>query len=231
METIRQSTTAESPLQASKWLSSQALIDADEMASLFNFLGPFHLFSCGTIGKPGQGEIDKKKFLADYSSYIDLLKSGSPPDSSFFRSLFSPAMTVTTESLFAVPLPNGQEIIRVAKPVVQMQIHNMSYSTVDKKFHPMVFGLDSISWGIQFSYPQLYQDFNTKNVENVKDTPEFPNTKLFHSLQKWMRQNTIPTPFFAEGVLTNVPMRLGKACLPWINIHPHLVKKGISVKC
>jgi len=231
MSALRQSTPGEPPLQASKWLQSQALIDGDEMSSLFDALGDFSLYSCGTVCDRDQGEIAKEKFLIDYRAYIDTLRQGISPDPTFTRSLFSPAMTTTTDVLFAIPVGENKQIIRVSKPVVQLQAHNMDYSTVDKKFHSMVFGVDSISWGIQYSYPQLYQDNKTKKVETIKDTPMFPNTHLFHVLQKWMRQHTIPTPFLAEGVSINVPMRLGKKCLSWINVHPHLIKKGITVRC
>ena len=233
---LRQGTTKESPLQASKWLESQLLIDGDEMAALLDHLGPFFLFACGSVCRAGKGEISKDEFLRHYRAYIELLKNGVEPEASFYRSLFSPALTVTTDSLFSLPLSDEREIIRVSKPVIQLQAHYMSYSTVDKKFHSMVFGSDSISWGIQFSYPQLYRDDQTKIVEAVKESPAFPNTHVFHALQKWVRQNTIPTPFHVKTAVgdesvVNVPMRLGKKCLSWINRHPHLIKKGISVKC
>ena len=231
MNTLRLSTIEERPLQASKWLESQALLDTDEIAALFEDLGPFFLYACGAVCEPGKGEVGKEEFLHHYSTYIDTLKRGEIPEPSTFRPFFSPAMTTTRDTLFAIPVANGKQIVRPAKPVVQMQAHHMSYSTVDKKFHPMVFGTDSISWGIQFSYPQLYQDNITKLVEPVKDTPTFPNTRLFHQLQRWMRQNTIPTPFIAENIPVNVPMRLGKNCLTWINSHAGLKAKGITVRC
>lgn len=224
------SSTSSSPLQAAKWLDYQALIDEEEMVGLFDQLGPFSLYYCGTVCKPGEGEIEKNAFLDHYRAYVHCLREGTPPDQFLYRRLFSPAMTVTPEVLFAIQLGDGRQIIRVSKPVVQLQAHCMNYSIVDKKFHPMVFGTDSISWGIQFSYPQLYQDNMTKEVRSVTDTPDFPNTPLFRSLQKWMRQYTIPAPFVVDGVLTNVPMRLGKKCLSWIDRHPHLKQKGITVK-
>ncbi|MEI8364940.1 MAG: hypothetical protein WCF65_00850 [Parachlamydiaceae bacterium] len=231
MEILRQGTTQERPLQASKWLECQALIDAQEMTALFDCLGPFFLYACGVVSEVGCGEVSRENFLDCYAVYIDSLKRGVSPDPASYRPMFSTAMSVTTETFFAVPVSDNRQIIRVSKPLVQLQAHHMSYSTVDKKFHPMVFGLESISWGIQFSYPQLFRDDHTKQVEAVKDTPAFPNTHLFHALQKWVRQHTIPTPFQAEGVPVNVPMRLGKQCLSWINSHPHLAKKEIIVRC
>jgi hypothetical protein len=231
---LRQSTAAEVSLQASKWLKVQALLGLNELQELFAYLkgsvGDFVLYSCGGVCKKEEGEISKQTFLERYGNYLNDLQTGQTPDLNLYRSLFSPAMTTTTEALYALPIGQDRQIIRVAKPVVQLQAHNLDYSTEDKKFHSMIFGMDSVSWGIQFSYPQLYQDNETKQVEMVRKGADFPNTALFQAIQKWMRQNTIPTPFLAEGVLTNVPARLGKECFSWINRHPQLIKKNISVK-
>lgn len=240
MTSLRSSTTAEKPLQASKWLQIQALLSKNELAELFKFLDSscvdknadktFYLYACGTVCSKGEGEISKNTFLTIYGNYIDHLMQGKLPDPTFYRTAFSPAITVSTDTLFTIPVGDDRQIIRISKPVIQLQAHNMDYSTVDKKFHSMVFGMDSIPWGIQFSYPQLYQDNQTKQVEIIKKSQEFPNTILFQTLQKWMRQNTIPTPFIAENTSINLPIRLGKECLSWINHHPSLVKKNITVK-
>lgn len=231
---LRQSTTAEQPLQASKWLQVQALLSLHELADLFTFLeasiGLFFLYSCGAVCNKDKGKLSKEDFLLTYKGYIEDLMEGRIPDLAYYRSLFSPIMTVTTEALFTIPVGEDRQIIRVSKPVIQLQAHHMDYSLVDKKFHSMVFGRDSIAWGIQFSFPQLYQDNQTKQVEIVKKSVAFPNAALFQFLQKWMRQQTIPTPFIADGLITKVPIRLGKDCLTWINLHPQLISKNLKVK-
>lgn len=231
---LRESTANEKPLQASKWLQVQSLLSKNELANLFDFLeqslGNFFLFPCGVVCEKKQGELAKHDFLESYGKYIASLSTGQTPDAAAYRSLFSPALTLTTDALFTIPVGNDRQIIRIAKPVIQFQAHNIDYSPVDKKFHSMVFGIDSIPWGIQFSYPQLFQDNETRQVEMVKKTKNFPNTALFQLIQKWMRSNTIPTPFIAEEKTINVPMKLGKECISWINQHPLLVKKNIQVK-
>jgi len=64
----------------------------------------------------------------------------------------------------------------------------------------------------------------------VRESSEFPNTALYRSVQRWMRAHTIPTPFHVNGKKINVPMRLGKKCLPWISEHCQLKEKGIKVE-
>lgn len=219
------------PLEASKWLKVQALLDLDEMTRLFEVLQPFSLFLCGIVkGSQGTGELPISDFLACYEAYLNALMSGQTPPVSGYQKYFSTAMTRSSDALYSKPVDGQQKLVRVKKPVVQLQPHTLDYSPFDQRFRSMVFGSETIPWGIQFSYPQIYHEPTSKAIISIKDTPEFPNTALFHALQKWMRQHTIPTPFVVGGVRTNVPARLGKQCLPWINKHPTLLAKSISVQ-
>ncbi|WP_068471179.1 hypothetical protein [Candidatus Protochlamydia phocaeensis] len=216
------------PLQASKWLKCPLLVDSHEMEALLNALSDFRLFLISGPTRIQEGEISKEEFLDCYRCYIEALKNGQLPQDSRLRSYFSCAFTQTIEALYAVHINSEQQLIKVNKPVIQLQSHRFDYSKADGKFRSMVFGNESIYWGIQFSYPQLYQDAAFQ-VKTVRESEEFPNTALFKRLQKWMREHTVATPFFVEGKRVNVPIRLGKACFAWINHHPQLALKGLQV--
>lgn len=215
---------------ASKWLSVALLIDADEMHSLFHSLGKFQIFNVGCVVKNDEALISHETFLLRYAHYIESLKSGHLPEDSTYRQLFSSVFTVSADHLHPLNVGTDNLLMRVTKPVIQLQAHHLDYSKADGKFRPMVLGQNSVSWGIQFSYPQLFEDPKNRSVHKVEDTPQFPNTSLFRTLQKWTRQFTVPTPFIVDEKLTNVPMRLGKNCFAWINCHPQLEKKGLKVK-
>lgn len=220
----------QTPLEASKWLKIQLLVDADEMKDLLHELGDdFEIFLTSGVMDSSEGLLSREDFLKTYRSYVSDLIAGKLPDESLYRSCFSSVFTKDREALYALPVGENQHLIRVQKPVLQLQLHRMAYSPEDGNFHTMVFGKDSIAWGIQFSYPQLYRDHETKQVEKVVASSDFPNTFLFRSLQQWVRKATIPTPFMIQDRLTNVPVRLGKNCLSWINKHPNLIQKGIKV--
>lgn len=221
---------AEPPMQVSKWLQVQALLDAEEMRALFEELGDFGIYLAGMLTSAGEGIVSKQQFLQVYGAYSDALKNGQLPDEALYRSLFSSVFSVSSELLYVVPMAGRKQLIRLSRPVIQLQGHSMGYSVHDGKFRPMVFGLDSILWGVQFSYPQLFQEERTKEVMQVNESDFFPNTRLFHSLQKWVRHNTLPTPFLVGESKINVPMRLGKKCMPWINNHPQLVLKNLKVR-
>lgn len=228
---LQQSTIDKAPiLQASKWIKCPLLIDVEEMNALFNELSPFYIFQISGIIEIGKAEIPLESFLRVYEQYIEALKQGNMPSESSIRHIFSGILTTSSDHLRSVDIGNDKELVRVVKPVIQMQNHRLHYSEQDKQFHSMVLGSDSIMWGIQFSFPQFYQNPETKMPEKVEGSEQYPNTELFKKLQKWVRQHTTPTPFIVDGEVINVPIRLGKQCYSWINSHPQLRSKGLTVK-
>ena len=218
---------AEGPMQASKWLQNQVLLSSDEMVALFAALGEFTIFQTSSVVKQGEGWVSHQTFLDRYKSYVDALQQGQMPEEASYA-LFSSVFTVDPESLYAVLVGEDKQLIRVCRPVIQLQIHRMDYSPADGKFRSMTFGTDSILWGIQFSYPQLFQDKGSLEIKQATSS-EFVNAALFQTLQRWVRHHTAPTPFLVDGVKINVPVRLGKQCFAWINQHPQLKEKGLMI--
>lgn len=216
-------------MRASKWLSCQLLLDDGEMESLLQSLPPFRIYIVSCLCPAGKSELSQADFLACYRTYVHALKQGLLPDEATYRHIFSTAFTTTPHSLFVVSAEHNQELMRIAEPVVQLQNHYLAYSTADGKFRAMTFGNDHITWGIQFSYPQLFQDPVTQDALQVDISDRFPNTQLFRQIQHWMRQHTVPTPFIVNGQKINIPMRLGKDCFSWINHHPQLRQKGFQI--
>lgn len=223
----------EGPLLVSKAIKLPALLDESEMEMLINDLKStfeqLSLFYVQGLCKKIEGEILFSDFLTTYKEYVGFLKEGKAPPLEYFRGIFSSIMTVSTDILYSLSVSDDKHLIKATKPIVQLQPHHLHYSKEDGEFRSMVFGEDSISWGIQFSYPQLYQDPHTQEIFDVKVTPQFVNTLLFRTLQKWMREHTVATPFLVDGKRINVFVRLGKRCFRWIDCHPQLQKHGIGI--
>lgn len=216
-------------LQASKWQTCPALIDAEEMKSLLDALGDFWIVQISGLVPTGHEIIKRQEFLEVYAQYIEGLKKGNLSFESRMRPYFSSVWTLDLETLYTVKAKEGHSLVKVLKPVVQLQIHQFDYSLADGKFRSMVLGSDCVQWGLQFSFPHLYQDENC-HVYTVREGEQFPNAALFKRLQGWIRAKTIATPIEVEGKKVNVPIRLGKQCLSWINRHPQLKTKGLYVR-
>jgi hypothetical protein len=226
--TITYKNVLEPSFQASMWQTCRLLIEAKEMEDLFQALGSFWIVQISGLVPIGEEIIQKEKFLSLYSNYIAALKQGEILLDSRLRNYFSSVLTVDLESLYAVKVNEQQSMVKIRKPVVQLQNHRFDYSSADGQFRSMVLGQDSIHWGLQFSYPHFYQDEKLE-VFTVKEDAQFPNTTLFKNIQKWVRSNTIATPIEVEGKKVNVPIRLGKQCMSWINSHPQLKSKGLKI--
>lgn len=219
----------EGMLQVSKWTKYQVLLDEEEMSMMLSEFFPLHFCVVSDPVKKGEGIISREGFLDYYKTYITALQESRLPDESLFRRCFSSVMTSSTDIMYAIAVGEEKYLIKPIKPVIQLQAHHFFYSALDGKFHPMVLSTESVTWGMQFSYPQLYQDPKSHRITKVIDSPEFPNTSVFARMLKWLRHHTLPTPFFVRGQRVNAPIRIGTQCLKWIHQHPQLKEKGIQV--
>lgn len=214
----------EGPFQAAKWLKIQALLDPQELVDLLS-LGGF-LYPLSGLYKPEELIDAKGSFLKAYAEWIEQLKSGFVPHEAELRKYSAIAWVCNAESLWLQEVPQSRYMVKVSEPIVQIQVHQMSYSSIDGEFRPMVMSRESIFWGLQFSFPQIYQD--PKSLE-LLEVEAGSHLELFQQLRRWMRENTAPTPMMVEGKRKNLPIRLGKKCFSWVNRHPQLVGKGLSV--
>ena len=221
----------EGVLQVSKWIKVQLLLDREEMIDLIEKLDPFYLIMVSKPVKKQRAILEKKDFLQSYSEYVQALKQGRVIQDNYIRENFSCAMTRSKELFYAMPVLEDRLLIKPTLPVIQMQMHQFLFSPTEKIFYPMALGQKTVSWGIQFSYPQFYQDPKTKEIARVVKGEKFPNTELFSLLMKWVRQATIPTPFLVQEERVNATIRIGKKCVKWIHTHPQLHALNIKVLC
>jgi hypothetical protein len=212
--------------QGSKWLKFQVLCDPDELEKLFNHLQPFSIYPLTGVISLEQIPMSPAFFLQEYASWIEGLKRGVVPTDAQLRKVLACAFTQTPDALYLQDLSNGRYLVKIAQPVIQVQTHYFTYSSIDGVFRPMSMGSDSIFWGIQLSYPQIYQHSETMDLLESGDTP---NAELFQKVREWIREATRATPFFVDGKKINVPIRIGKNCLSWAGNHPQLKTKSIGI--
>ncbi|MEM8727908.1 MAG: hypothetical protein AAGE99_04280 [Chlamydiota bacterium] len=219
----------EGVMQPSKWLSHRALLDVREMEALFKSLPPFSIYNVSELVALEEALISHEQFLSKYIDYVTSLKAGLIPDEKELKPYFSAAFSCTGDSLYAIELKEGKCIVRPKKPVVQLGLHHFTFSEEDHAFHSMVHSKRGVTWGIQFAFPQLYSNSIENDVVEVYKNSRFPNTELFKTLAKWMREKTTPTPFKVRDRPIHATFRLGKGCRSWIHTHAQLETVGLSV--
>jgi hypothetical protein len=207
--------------QGSKWLKFQVLCERKELEKLFELLRPFFIFPLTGIvdGHP----LSEERFLSEIDSWIVNLREGRVPEDAGLKKILAAAFTDDLDSLWLQEVPGKGYLMKMSKPVLLAQAHSFSYSEIDGVFRPMSMGPQSIFWGIQFSFPSIYQDAKTMELREVE------RGKLFDAVRLWVREETRATPFIVKEKRINSPIRLGKGCFSWIGSHPQLGKQGISI--
>ena len=212
--------------QASKWLKFQVLIDQNELDDLFQRMGSFGIYPLTGLLDESQVLLPQEAFLSEYGSWIEGLQRGVIPSDAQLRKILACAWSADSNALWLQSVPKEKFLMKISQPVIQCQAHSFTYSEADGVFRPMSMGLKAIFWGIQISYPQIYQDPKTMELLKVGESV---NSHLFSTIRQWVRDATRPTPFVVSGLKTNVPIRIGKQCFAWIDAHPQLKEQGIIV--
>lgn len=220
----------EGTLNVSKWIKHQVLLGANEMQKLFAHLPPFSFYNVSEVVTSEEMVLTQERFLHLYEEYIETLESGALADEKKLRRYFSSIASVTPDILYAMKVKEKSYLVKPIRPVVQLQLHHFLPSESDGKYYPMVLGKESVTWGLQFSYPQIFQHPQTQAFSKVTDGIEFPNTPLFTAMVKWFRNYTMPTTFIWKEKKSTTPMRIGKEALSWIHSHPQLRSKGIRIR-
>ena len=219
----------EGKFSVSKWLKHQVLLDSSEMEDLCRHLTPFNFFNVSEITSLLNLELPLEQFLTSYREYIETLKAGKTPLDRRIQRHLSCALTSDEEALYAHLIGTEKYMAKPMKPLVQMQQHRFFASKTAGTINPMVMSHESIHWGVQLSYPQIFLDGASGNYSKVSNEALFPNTTLFTKLVKWLRSNTVPTTFLLDDKKIATPLRLGKQCFSWIHNHNQLKEQGINI--
>lgn len=218
----------EGAFQASKWSKLQVLISIQELQALFKTRPSIRIFSIRGIVEKTAIETSQEHFIQSYARWIKKLQEGEVPSREDLNTITGSVMTEDLDALYLLKV-NDSYLVKPRKPVVLVQAHFMGYSQSDHLFRPMIHGENTLFWGLQFSYPQIFQCPETRSFVKVDKSESFRNTDLFHSIRKWLREVSRPTPFIINGKKINIPMRLGKDCFSWIKAHKQLQEQGLVI--
>jgi hypothetical protein len=186
-------------------------------------MGPFAIYPMAGALPIDTFPMPKEEFLVTYMSWIDSLKKGEIPSN--FGCLNASMWTRSSDSLWLQELPGKRYMARPRVPFLQVQVHHMGFSLVDKVFRPMSLSQDGIFWGLQFSFPQIYEHPR----DGIVETMQSEGAEMFQIVRKWSRDCTIATPILVDETRENLPIRIGKNCFSWVNRHPGLISKQLSV--
>lgn len=213
-------------LMASKWLSLPLFITGEDLKDALDVLQDGILAPLGYLVDKECLEISKEIVLKSYAELLQSLLSGEALDRKKLRDL-TLRIAFSEEDLYAYQAGENRFMVYERKPAIHMQPLFLSYSSEEKKFRSKVLGGDQIFWGVEFSFPQIYQDPFSQKMEESWNKTE--GSKKFKLLQKWSRRATKPAKFIIGAEEITVPFRKSIS-LDFKDIHhPQLKDKGITL--
>jgi hypothetical protein len=219
----------EGMMNCSRWLRHAVLLDLSELKDLLKSLGEcFFLPGTGLVSEDNWS-VSKENILENYREYLSWINSKeimpSPELKRFFTLMLSPGV----EEFYAVKA-GGRYLLKAKLPVIQVQLYHCFISRFDKQIHPMALSKDSFSFGLQFSYPQVYEDPKTHLFSKVLLEKQFASSALFKKLVQWVRKNTKPVLLTIQESQVNAPFRMGKKSQDLVDAHLGL-KKALDYVC
>lgn len=211
----------EGEYQASKWSKFPVLCEPEELALLFARLEPFSLFHLGSIGdgKP----LSSVLFLQEYGKWVEGLQKGIAPSEASLRRYFASVFADDPSAVWLQEIGEKGFLVRLRRPLLQMQAHFFTYSSVDGEIRSLSMGERSIFWGIQFSYPQVYQDGKSGEICKAE------GGELLKTIRSWQRDATVPAVFSTPSGEKKPPFRLGKKSREWIGGYAALKNEGLVI--
>lgn len=163
-----------------KWIHLPLLLSLREMEEFVSFAADW--YPLGRIASKDEVFSAKDNFLLAYQKRIQSIQEGTMPNDHWTY-----AVTVEEEALYAMSVREGQYNVRPKKPFIQIKTHQFAFSEKGDLLQNAI-GKETKPWGVQISFPFVYQDPKTVTVHKS----EGENVLLFRSLQKWVRHHTKP---------------------------------------
>lgn len=214
----------EGPFLASKWNKQIAFLDPTELKELFSHLSPFSIHPLGKVVEKEQSEISLEAFIDSYTGLIDRLKIQGFLQKEDFKAFDAFAISCKKDAFYLLEIKNGY-LIKPRAPHIMIRPHFFDYSD---RFRSGVLGLNSLFWGLEFSFPHIFQDPKTKKIEKVSVLSE--NSILFTKIRKYLRKISNSTTFTVGDKKYPVAYRLGKKCFPLIKNYTKLHNRDIHVE-
>lgn len=212
------------PYEVSRARSQRVLLDPEEMNSLFQVLGSFFLFRTATKNElPAQDDRTEWRLL--YEEYIEQLKLGDVGRAVLLSAFIAPSK----ESFYALSTPSKKIQIRPREPIIQITHHTFSFNPEEGQFYSQIFGAEALSWGVEWSFPLLFEEPFSKEVFKLTDAERWPALLLFKKWEGWLREHTEPVKFLSREKKEIAPFRIGKKAKSWAKELPALHKKGLTL--
>lgn len=217
------------PFEVSRQQKIGFLYDTQDLKELSELFKDVYCIDLTRPGKPTDLIIKFSELLPSLENNIIRLKKNQvAPLSSTDQRLLNSSLSSTTDAIAELKLADSRSLLRPTLPLIQINPLRLYYNQELATIKSQVYGRDTIAWGIQLSYPQLFKDQESGDVIStlIPDSP-LPNTALFKDAQKWMRRNTKICTFKSDNMTISSNVRITPRALEWVSYHSQLKEHNL----
>lgn len=200
-------TNQPSTYQASLYLSYGMLITPVEFSMLLESLQDlpdFSIWGTGVLLPKEKLAISEESLINHYAASLEnFTLSGEQ------KAALSSVWTMNLNAVRLREFPQEKGLIVRELPVVQLCRFQFRFD--GERFFSNSFSQDTLFWGIELRFPQLFLDpTNGKLIKVLK--AEYSNTLLWKKIHEWIRNHTMPVQFLkGDGGKRVAPFRIGKS--------------------
>jgi hypothetical protein len=200
------------PASFSMWLSLAFLVSKEEFRALLEEIVPFYIIKSDALLNKEEGILSLEALIAVYDRYLDGGLSLDKESQFLFQSVW----TASLETVYQIEIGAHRAILKIAKPSIIATPYKILYSKEEERFFPMILNKEAHSLGLQLSYPQLYLDPKSRELNKVL-LNDFVNNAFFKKIRAWFRKHTYPLQVEIEGIKKVMPLRVTESVKPIIS--------------
>ncbi len=199
----------EGSYRASKWLSFYCLFSDLELQSIIEKLEVLRVFNLSQVGNEKKLSLDKLDFFNFYKNYLEAMRLDQKEVLGEISKAMNLGVCFELEDYYKLSVGDNRFIIKNKAPIIQIHPFSFRYDRILHKFFDQAKSSDAIFFGLEFKFPQIYQDPKTSKVIEVYKEGIDINAKKFKILRRFIKDSSRPARFLIDGEKKVATFRVG----------------------
>ncbi len=205
----------------SKWIHHSFFLSPTEWEELFSSIPGFLCFSLKNPQHESEILKDKKELFTAYREDVERFLHSKALIHS--QKILPLALTRDPQDLGLQKVADGRVLVSIRRPLLLLRPHFFSLSQLDLS----IAGGKRVFWGLQVSYPLVYID---PTSQEIQEGIQAPNGAIFTSFRKWIRKKTKYISLRIGEKRIACPYRISKEMIPLLKKNPSSLPEGVSVE-
>lgn len=189
----------------SNYISQGVLLSTEDLRNLFLELVPFNFYNVSSVQTLSDPPLNVAGVLEFYEAYLEKLLSNASIDSKEVQKMFSLALAENDQAFTRVDLPGSRFLLKPSRSVIQWQPLGLFISSMDHEIHTKTFAKEVQSFGIKWSFAQVYEDIASHKITQVG--PQDLEWEKLMIFRRFVRHHTEPLQVLRGNETHTYPFR------------------------